>query len=109
MKGKGNAIVIGKKKQTDSFELKKGSCPVNGMNSYSVFKNGVLVFMMDGDRASLFRPEEVEVIDIGGDMRLYRVSNWAFTGRVGLSVVLKRFLPKGCVICPAIDKVVGKL
>ena len=95
-----------KKKQTDSFELKKGSCPVNSMNSYSVFKNGVLVFMMDGDRASLFRPEEVEVIDIGGDMRLYRVSNWVFTGRVGLSVVLKRFLPKGCVICPAIDKVV---
>ena len=37
-----------KKRQSDSFELKKGSCPVNGMNSYSVFKNGALVFMMDG-------------------------------------------------------------
>lgn len=41
-----------RKKLDDSFELKKSSRPVNGMNSYSVFKNDRLVFMMDGDRAS---------------------------------------------------------
>ena len=58
--------VTGKKRLADSFELKKSSCPVNGMNSYSVFKNGVLVFMMDGNRASVFRPDDVETISIAG-------------------------------------------
>ena len=38
-----------RKKLDDSFELKKSSRPVNGMNSYSVFQNDRLVFMMDGD------------------------------------------------------------
>ena len=32
------------------------------MNSYSVFKNDRLVLIMDGDRASVFKPDEVEVI-----------------------------------------------
>ena len=36
------------------FELKKSSRHVNSMNSYSVFKNDRLVFMMDGDGASVF-------------------------------------------------------
>lgn len=97
---------VSRKRVRKSFELKKASCPVNGMNSYSVFKNGVLVFMMDGDRASVFRPEEVEVINIGGDVRLYRVSKWVFTGSVGLSAAVRRGLPKGCLVCPAVDKVV---
>ena len=55
------------KKLDDSFELKKSSRPVNGMNSYSVFKNDRLVFMMDGDRASVFKPDEVEVILVPED------------------------------------------
>lgn len=59
---------IGKNRRADSFELKMGSCPVNGMNSYSGFKNGVLVFMMDEDRASVFRAE-----DVGGDLLVLRI------------------------------------
>ena len=97
-----------KKRQSDSFELKTGSCPVNGMNTYSVFKNGVLVFMMDGDRPSVFRPEEVEVITDpeNTEVRVYRVRKWLFTGGVSLSAAVKQVLPKGCLVCLAEGKMV---
>ena len=97
-----------KKKQTDSFELKMGSCPVNGRNTYSVFKNGVLVFMMDGDRASVFRTEDVEVISEAGNdnVKVYRVGAWAFTGSLVMTQNVMRLLPKGCAVCPAEGKMV---
>ena len=65
----------------DSFELKMSSCPVvNGMNSYSVFKNDGLVFLMDGDRASVFKVDEVKVISALGDAeeRVDLVGKWVF-------------------------------
>ncbi len=71
-----------RKKLDDSFELKKSSRPVNSMNSYSVFKNDRLVFMMDGDRASVFKPDEVEVISVSedGEGRVYLVGTLVFSG-----------------------------
>ena len=95
-----------KKRQSDSFELKKGSSPVNGMNSYSVFKNGALVFMMDGDRPSVFRPEAVETISIAGypDRTVYKVGKWVFTGGAVVTDGLIRKLSKGYLVCPAVDK-----
>ena len=94
------------KKNVNSYELKKGSCPVNGLNTYSVFKNGALVFMMDGDRASVFKPDDVEVIitDENSQLRLYRVADWVFTGSVVLTENDKGLLPKCCIICPAAGK-----
>jgi len=96
-----------RKKLDDSFELKKSSCPVNGMNSYSVFKNDRLVFMMDGDRASVFKPDEVEVISApeDADVRAYRVGKWVFTGCVPLTPSLKRVLPRGCLVCPGVGRI----
>ena len=93
--------MTGKKRHTDSFELKRGLCPVNGMNSYSVFKNGALVFMMDGDRASVFMPEAVEAISIAGypGGTVYRVDKWVFTGGAVVTDGLMRKLPKGCLVC----------
>ena len=98
--------ITGMKRQTDSFELKKGLCPVNGMNSYQVFKNGMLVFMMDGDRSSVFRPEAVETISIAGypDLMVYKVGKWVFTGGAVVTDGLLRKLPKGYLVCPAVDK-----
>ena len=88
-----------RKKLDDSFELKKSSRPVNGMNSYSVFKNDRLMFMMDGDRASVFKPDEVEVISAPEDAeeRVYLVGKWVFTGSCYLTSALKRLLPSGAV------------
>lgn len=99
-------MVAGKKKLADCYKLKKGLCPVNGMNSYSVFKNGALVFMMDGDKASMFSPEDVESISIDGypGLTVYRVDKWVFTGSAVVTDVLIRKLPKGCLVCPAVDK-----
>lgn len=98
--------VTGKKSLTDSIELKKGLCPVSGMNSYQVFKNGELVFMMDGDRASVFRPQAVEAIPVVGHpgLTVYKVGRWVFTGGAVVTDGLIRKLPKGCLVCPAVDK-----
>ena len=86
-----------RKKLDDSFELKKSSRPVNGMNSYSVFKNDRLVFMMDGDRASVFMPDEVEVILIPEDaeVRVYLVGTWVFSGSCCLSLGLRGLVAWG--------------
>ena len=74
-----------RKKLDDSFKLKKSSCPVNGMNSYSVFKNDRLVFMMDGDRASVFKPDEVEVIS-GPEVPVGTVLFGTVFGDIGLTL-----------------------
>jgi hypothetical protein len=89
-----------RKKLDDSFELKKSSRPVNGMNSYSVFMNDRLVFMMDGDRASVFKPDEVEVISAPEDAeeRVYLVGTWVFTGSCCLTLGLRRLLPWGALL-----------
>ena len=89
-----------RKKLDDPFELKKSSRPVNGMNSYSVFKNDRLVFMMDGDRASVFKPDEVEVISAPEDAeeRVYLVGKWVFTGSCYLTLALMRLLPWGALL-----------
>ena len=96
-----------RKKLDDSFELKKSSCPVNGMHSFSVFKNDRLVFMMDGDRASVFKPDEVEVISAPEDAeeRVYLVGTWVFTGSCYLTSALKRLLPSGCLVWLGVGKV----
>ena len=96
------------KKRNVTYELKKGLCPVNGMYSYSVFRNGMLVFMMDGNRASVFRPDEVETISVAGypNFTVYRVWKWVFTGNAVLTDVLIGKIPKGSVLCPAVDKCV---
>lgn len=72
------------------------------MNSYSVFKNDRLVFMMDGDRATVFKPDEVEVISAPEDAeeRVYLVGKWVFTGSCYLTSALTRSLPSGCWVCP---------
>ncbi len=77
------------------------------MNSYSVFKNDRLVFMMDGDRASVFKPDEVEVISApeDGEVRCYRVGEWVFTGCVSFTPSLKRLLLGGCLVCPGVRKI----
>lgn len=95
-----------RKNIASSFRLKKSLCPVSGMNSYSVFKNDVLVFMMDGDKASVFRPEEVEAIPAPDDVCVYKVGDYFFTGSLELTREIKRLVPKGCVVCPAFDKTV---
>ena len=86
-----------RKKLDDSFELEKSSRPVNGLNSYSVFKNDRLAFMMDGDRASVFKPDEVEVISAPEDAeeRVYLVGKWVLTGSCCLTSALMRLLPWG--------------
>ena len=88
------------------YEMKRSVGPVSGTISYSVFKNGVLAFMIDGDRASVFKPEDVEVITIddNSEQRLYKVADWVFTGSVVLTENIKGQLPKGCNICPAVGK-----
>lgn len=96
-----------RKKLDDSFELKMSSRPVDGMNSYSVFKNDRLVFMMDGDRASVFKPDEVEVISAPEDAeeRVYLVGTWVFTGSCYLTLALGRLLPWGWLVCPGVGKI----
>ena len=93
--------VTGKKSLADSFELKKGLCPVSGMNSYQVFKNGELVFMMDGDRPSVFRPQAVEAIPIAGhpDRTVYIVGKWVFTGGAVVTDAVLGVVPVGCLAC----------
>ena len=57
------------------------------------------VFMMDGDRASVFKPDEVEVISAPEDAeeRVYLVGMWVFTGSCYLTLGLRRLLPWGAV------------
>lgn len=98
-------MVASHKKSERLFLLKKNRCPVNGENTYSVFKKGILVFMMDGDRASVFKPEEVEVI-LASEVRVYRVGNYVFTGSLELNREIERLIPKGSIVCPAVDKIV---
>ena len=63
--------ITGKKRYTDSFELKKGLCPVNGMNSIAGYPGGTV----------------------------YRVDKWVFTGGAVVTDGLMRKLPKGCLVC----------
>lgn len=67
------------------------------MNSYPVFKNDRLVFMMDGDRASVFMPDEVEGISVPEDAeeRVYLVGKWVFTGSCCLTLGLGRLVAWG--------------
>ena len=53
--------------------------------------------MMDGDRASVFKPDEVEVISApeDADERVYLVGKWVFTGSCYLTSALTRLLPSG--------------
>ena len=60
-----------KNRQTDSFELKKDLCPVNGINS---------------------------IVGHPG-WTVYRVGKWVFTGGAVATDGLLRKLPKGCLVC----------
>ena len=62
----------------DILEVKRTHTPICGTNSYSVFKNGKLVLMNDGDRMSVFRPDDVETIIITGiiEYRFHRVGSF---------------------------------
>lgn len=93
-------------KKKSKYVLKTDICPVSGANTYTVFKNDVLIFMMDGDKVSMFKPEEVEIISIAESpkIKIYRVSNWVFPGSALLTRGIIKQLPKGCLLCPAIGK-----
>lgn len=80
--------------------------PVSGTNFYSVFKNGELVCMMDGNRMSVFRPDDVETIIVNGTKEyiLYKVGSWIFTGNTNVPLELFAELPAGCTLCPAFGK-----
>ena len=55
--------------------------------------------MMDGDRASVFKPDEVEVISAPEDaeVREYLVGTWVFSGSCCLTLGLRRWLPSRAV------------
>lgn len=91
-----------KKKQADTYELKTSASPIRGTNTYSVFKNGSLVLMVDGDRLSVFKPEEVEMISFSdtSDSRIVRAGDWVFVGCAALTKEQLERIPKGCKIIP---------
>lgn len=94
----------GKRKFTDKYELKTSLSPIRGTNTYSVFKNGTLVLMVDGDRLSVFKPEEVEMLSFPEctDNWIVRIGDWAFTGSVALTKEQKKRIPNGCEIIQAL-------
>lgn len=84
--------------------LKTDFSPVSGAKTFSVFKDGVLVLMVDGDRLSVFKPEEVETISFPEipNSWLVRVGDWVFTGCATLTKEQRKRIPKGCEIIQAI-------
>lgn len=63
------------------------------------------MFMMDGEKASVFRPRTIEAISIAGypGWTVYRVGNWVFTGGAEITDGLIGVVPGGCLVCSAID------
>lgn len=93
---------MGGRKSANKYELKTSISPIRGTNTYSVFKNGELVLMVDGDRLSVFKPEDVEMIPSpdAPDCRIVRAGNWVFTGSAVLTKEQRKRIPKGCEIIP---------
>ena len=92
------------RKSANKYELKMSISPIRGNNTCSVFKNGELVLMVDGDRLSVFKPEEVEMISFpdNPDCRIVRAGNWAFTGSAALTKEQRKRIPRGCKIISTI-------
>ena len=94
------------RKRKEKYILKSSRDPVSGLNTYSVFKDDTLVFMIDGDRASVFKQDEVEFLTYALDpaVIIYRVSNWLFIGTQVLTPSISRQLPKSCTIVSSTGK-----
>lgn len=92
------------RKSANKYELKTSISPIKGTNTYSVFKNGSLVLMVDGARLSVFKPEDVEMISFpdSRDCRIVRVGDWAFIGCASLTKEQRKRIPKGCEIIPVL-------
>lgn len=93
-----------KNSQSDKYRLKTSPSPISGINTYSVFKNGTPVLMVDGERASVFKPEEVEMISFSDnpDSWIVRVGNLAFTRCATLTKEQRKKIPKGCELIQAL-------
>ena len=94
------------RKRKEKYIIKSSHDPVSGLNTYSVFKDDTLVFMIDGDRASVFKQDEVESIIFAFDptVMIYRVSKWLFVGTQVLPPSLLSKLPKSCTIVSSTGK-----
>ena len=82
------------------FAVKVSTSPVSGYKCYSVFRNGELFFIIDGERVSVFEDEVIESFTLPDyqQYRIYRIGGMVFTGLLPMTGENLGRLPKGCAV-----------
>lgn len=64
------------------FAVKVSTSPVSGYKCYSVFRNGELFFIIDGERVSVFEDEVIESFTLPDypQYRIYRIGGMCLLG-----------------------------
>lgn len=89
-----------RKRTEDKYTVKVSKSPVSGYKCYSVFRNGELFFIIDGERVSVFEDEVIESFTLPDypQYRIYRIGGMVFTGLLPMTTENRGRLPKGCVV-----------
>ena len=84
--------------------VKVSKSPASGYKCYSVFRNGKLFFIIDGERVSVFEDEVIESFTLPEfpQFKIYRIGGMVFTGLLPLTVENLGRQPKGCAVYSAI-------